>query len=434
MLQEDALVGARRRVPERRAIVLAFGVMMLTVGLAEPFGIVNVPILYMLKDDLGLRPSSVAIFEAIVLAPVYLGFLFGFLRDRWQPFGLGDRAYILMAAPLAMCGYALLAALEMSYATLLGVAFVVMIAFQFITTAVQASLTVVAQRHARTGGRSAIGEIVEVAPKIIALGAGGWLVAYVSPSMTFAIAAALTAAIALQALWGPQAIFARLEATSTASEGPWAALRRLMRHPPLWPTIGILFLWNFAPGWETPLFYYLSEGVGISSQAFGLCKAINLGAIAVTALLYGYMCERYALKRLLIWAVAINTLPGLLFLLIYDASGAVAVSAIVGLACGLGNVAVFDLLLRSCPKDLEGTATMLGLAALTAADVAGDLFGSYTFEQGGFLPCLVLDALATVLILPLLQRLPVSVLNSREGEQPAEPNDDDQNQPAATVV
>ena len=64
---------------------------MLTLGLAEPTGLVSLPLLFWLKDGLGLTPQSVAVFEAVALAPLYFGFLFGFLRDRWRPLGRNDR-------------------------------------------------------------------------------------------------------------------------------------------------------------------------------------------------------------------------------------------------------------------------------------------------------------------------------------------------------
>lgn len=399
---------------QRHQIALYFGLLMLSLGLADPLGIVNLPVLYMLKDTLGLRPPAVALFEAIMLLPVCLGFLFGFLRDRWSLPGWGDRGYLMLAAPVAVCGYVWLATHPVSYAGLLVAALVIMVAFQFMDTAAQAMFTVVAQRHHMTGRLSALSEIIEVAPRILALLVGGWLVANANSPMTFLAAAMITTAIAVQGLWRPRAIFAADATSGGASESGRAALHRLLRHKPLRPTIVILLLWNFAPGWGTPFLYYLSEDVGLSSQAFGVCKAVNLGCIAITAVLYGFLCQHQPLRRMLWWGVCINIPPGALFLLIGSAPAAIAVSAIVGLACGLGNIAVFDLLLRSCPKNLEGSATMLGFAALTAADAGADLLGSVLYEHGGLVLCLVLDALATLCILPFLARLPAAMVDTQD--------------------
>lgn len=403
----------RERVArERREIALYFGFLMLTQGLADPLGIVYLPVLYTLKDTLELRPTSVAAFEAITLLPVYFGFLFGFLRDRWQPFGWGDRGYLFLSVPIAICGYLWLASNPVSYVGLLVAILLIAVAFQFMNTATEALLTSLAMRHQMTGRLSALSELADVFPGIVAVLLGGWMVAHASPRETFIAAALITTALGILALWNPASVFAKQSMASAAIEGNMAALRRLLRHRPLWPTVAILALWNFAPGWGTPFLYYLSDEIGLSSEVFSLCRAVNLGCVAATAILYGIVCRRQPLKRMLWWGTGVNVFPGFLFLLIQSTPHAVAVSAIVGLIFGMTNVALFDLLRRSCPKDLEGSGMMLGFSALTAAGTVADLVGSYVYEQGGFALCLVIDALLTLCIFPLLSRIPSSVIEA----------------------
>ena len=112
----------------RREIVLYFGLLMTTLGLADPLGVVHLPILFTLKDKLGLRPPSVAVFEAIIMLPVYLGFAFGHLRDSWRPRGWGDRGYFVLAAPVAACSYLWLAASSVGYAGMLVAVLLIMAA------------------------------------------------------------------------------------------------------------------------------------------------------------------------------------------------------------------------------------------------------------------------------------------------------------------
>lgn len=405
---------AENQIPQRLQIALYFGTLMLTLGLADPLGIVNLPILFLLKDTLGRRPPTVAAFETIILTPVYFGLFFGFLRDRWRPFGLGDRGYLLLSAPVAVCAYIWLAIRPISFTSLLAAVLLIMVAFQFMDTAAQAMIAAVGQRYRMTGRLSAVAELLEVSPKIIAMLLGGWMVGHANPRTTFLAAAMITALIACQSLWRPDSNFAEHGKVRVVVEDSRAAVRRLLRHRPLWPTAAILLMWNFAPGWGTSFLYYLSDEVGISSEVFAICKAVHLACIAATALLYGIYCHRKTLRTMLWWGVGLNIFPGVLFLLIHSAPAAIGVSALVGLACGVGNVAVFDLLLRSCPKHLEGSAMMLGFAALTAAEAAGDLLGSFLYDQSGFLLCLVIDALGTLCILPLLRWVPSGVLDSRD--------------------
>src|SRR6185503_10974741 len=154
-----------------------------------------------------------------------------------QPFGLGDRGYLLFSAPLAVAGYLWLATQPLSYASLLAAVFLIMVAFQFMDTATHALISVVGQRHQMTGRLSAVVELLEMAPKVIAMLLGGWMASHASSPVTFLLAAAVTVLIGVQALWRPRSIFVEKTAIArVAVENGRAALGRLLRHKPLWPT------------------------------------------------------------------------------------------------------------------------------------------------------------------------------------------------------
>src|ERR1700678_3885113 len=53
----------------------------------------------MLKNQLHASAEQISTFRLWTLLPVYLAFIFGFLRDRWNPFGLRDRGLLLIFGP-----------------------------------------------------------------------------------------------------------------------------------------------------------------------------------------------------------------------------------------------------------------------------------------------------------------------------------------------
>jgi len=401
----------------RRQIGVYFGLLMLSNGLGDPTGLVSLPVLFLLKDHLHLGPAAVAVFEAITLIPHYCSFLFGVLRDRWRPFGLGDRGYLMLAAPVAVGCYAWLAAGPVSYGRLLAGMVAAMIAYQMLDVASQALLTRVAQREAMTGRLSALTEAVETAASVICMLAGGWMAARWSPGAPFLVAAAFTMAVFVQAFWRPASCFSADRGGNEKGTGRNVRpLAQLLRQRGWWITLTILLLYNFSPGWGTPFLYYLTDKVGLSSEAFGVCKAVQYGSMMVAPAVYGILCGRLPLRRLLWWAVTLNIFPGFLFLLIGGVLQGIAVSAVAGLLNGFASVALFDLLMRSCPKDLEGSSGMAGVSAFGLAGAAGDLLGAWLYPRGGFTLCLTLDAMATALILPLLLRLPSELISTRDGE------------------
>src|SRR4029079_14978954 len=129
---------------------------MLTLGLAEPTGLVSLPILFWLKNGLGVGPQSVAGYEALVVVPTSFGFAFGFLRDRWKPFGRDDRAYFFLVAPIAIWMYCWVASDTLTLPQLVLAMFVASAALECMHATAEAFVTAAAQRHGMTGRLSAL--------------------------------------------------------------------------------------------------------------------------------------------------------------------------------------------------------------------------------------------------------------------------------------
>jgi MFS family permease len=414
----------------RRQAATYFGTLLFFNGIGDPTGLISLPVLFILKDRLHVGPEAVAVFDAITLVPAYAAVLFGLLRDRWSPFGRRDRGYFALAAPAAIACYLWLAAVPLSYAHLLSGIIGAMIAYQMLDASTAALVTVVAQRKAATGTLSALTETIENVVSILSVLAGGWMVSHLAPRIIFLLAAALTLPIFVQAFWSPTAVFppaAVIQKDSPVeqeqeSEGFRELVRILIpQGRKLWPVAIILVLYNFSPGWYTPLFYYLTNQVHLSSEAFGVCRAVQHGGILVATAMYGALCGRLPFRQLLRLTIAISIFPGFLYLLIRGTAGAIAVSAMVGLVSGFATAAVFDLLMRSCPPGLEGAGTALGHSAFGLAGAFGDVLGAAVYARGGFALCLVMDAVATASILPMLRRLPQAVMSATDSEPDSTP-------------
>jgi MFS family permease len=397
-------------------VLAYFALLNIAVGLGSPLGIAAIPISYFLKDRLHLSPVQMAVFLAVASIPIYAGFVFGFMRDRLRSARWGDRQY-LFAGGLAAAGvYLWIATSTIDYSKLLFLVFIVVILYVVIFAAAQALMTGVAQAHGMTGRLSVVFGFGYFTPAVISAFAGGWLVAHASVRGTFLIAAGVTLVIAMQSFW-------RLEAASdferllTGAEGGFAAVRRLLRHRPLWPAAAIFFLWNFSPGWGTPMFYHLTEHVRISSELFGTFTALQSLFFLPTTLLYGALCVRVPLSRLLWWGTIVAILQGPIMFLAQGPASTIAVAVLYGLFGGFATAAYIDLIMRSCPKGLEGTAMMVSqTTASSLAGNSGNLLGSWIYSSGGFASAVIITTLATALIIPALRSVPAALIATRDGE------------------
>ena len=111
------LAAINRNGPEGRYQTLQyFGWLTLFVYLATPTGyLVDIQTSYMLKNQLHATATQISTFRLLTAIPVYFAFIFGLARDMWNPFGLRDRGFFLIFAPLTAAAFIWMAVSRVSY-------------------------------------------------------------------------------------------------------------------------------------------------------------------------------------------------------------------------------------------------------------------------------------------------------------------------------
>ena len=134
----------------RRVQVFAFGgLLLMLMNFSGPgSGMIDLPVSFFLKNRMHLQANELAVFKLWIGLPLILGFVFGFIRDRWSPFGRGDRAHILLFGVLTALIYGLMALMTPSYAMFLGGLFVATMAFKMVSSAIFGVINTLAQKHA----------------------------------------------------------------------------------------------------------------------------------------------------------------------------------------------------------------------------------------------------------------------------------------------
>jgi hypothetical protein len=81
----------------RQRIFLYLGVLIVLLDFGAPSGgLIDIPISFFLKNKLHLEAHELAEFRLVAAIPLYLSFVFGFIRDMWNPFGMRDRGFMLL--------------------------------------------------------------------------------------------------------------------------------------------------------------------------------------------------------------------------------------------------------------------------------------------------------------------------------------------------
>jgi MFS transporter len=428
-LETDAAVAAVEPtvLPQsvRYRIFLYLGALVFLIAFGSPSGgLFDIPISFFLKNKLNLTAHEVATFRLIAAIPLYLSFVFGFVRDTWNPLGLRDRGYMLLFGAASAGLYGLFAFIPITYATLLIALVLLTTSFLFVSSAQHGLTSVLGQQHAMSGQVSAVWNVFASIPTIAALLIGGVVSEMLESKnadeaarMLFLIGALIMAAVAAYGAWRPGSVFDNIRSEQGPVAHPLADMRRLLHHWPIYPALLIWLLWNFAPGSATPLQYYLQNTLHASDAQWGEWNAIFAAAFIPTFLVYGVLCQKYPLRVLLVWGTVV-AIPQMVPLLFIDGvTGALIAAFPIGLMGGIATGAYFDLLIRSCPPGLQGTTLMMSSSLYFVAARFGDLLGTGLYDYfGDFAVCVIATTVVYALILPSILLIPKDLIATADGQ------------------
>jgi len=409
-----------------RQLLLYFGLMSLLVNVVNPTFLLDIPTSYMLKNILQSSPSQIALFRLLTAIPFFLGFVFGMVRDLWNPVGQRDRGYFRLFVPLMICALAWMAFSPTTYQGLLVGMLLTTAAYSFVSAAAQGLTALIGQEALMTGRLSALSNLFLFLPAGAAYFASGFMSESLSPRQVFLMVLALTATLSVFGYWKPGSVF------NHAYENPRAQgttffgdVRRLLKHRAIYPVVLINLLWNFTPGSFTPMQFFLTNQLhapdAIYADFLGLYNLLFLPPI----FLYGFLCQKFPPRKLLLWSVIIGVPQFIPMAFIHTGQQALLAAVLIGLMGGMANVACIDIAMRACPPGLQGTLMMIIAAAFALTMRGGDVFGSWIYGLSpthGFHYCVIAITVTYALILPVIPFVPKQITATADGE----PNSEDE--------
>ena len=397
----------------RHRIFIYLGILITLLAFGAPHGgLIEIPMSFLLKNKLHLQPHELANFRVVSAIPLYLSFVFGFVRDTWNPLGMKDRGFMLLFGSLCSILYVTFALTPISYAALLVAMVLLSTSFLFVSSAQNGLASVLGQQHLMSGQVSAVWNIFASLPAVAALLIGGALSDFLEgENADQAVRILFSAELASwqQSLFIPSGSLKACSTTlRTSMEPPHSPrtqpsndLKRLAKHWPIYPALVIWLLWSFAPGSVTPLQYHLQNSLHASDAQWGQWNAVFAASFIPTFMVFGVLCQRFPL------------------LFISSVTGALIAAVPIGLMGGVATAAYMDLIIRSCPPGLQGTTLMLAATVSVISVRFGDVLGTALYDKyGNFFVCVVAVTVAYVLILPMLSLVPKQLISTADGQKP----------------
>ncbi len=370
----------------------------------------KLPLQFLLKDRLHVSPEAMAAFFGLAGLAWYFKPLAGLVCDVVPLWGSRRRNYLLLSGLGAGLLWAGLGMVPRRYGPLVWT-LVAANALAVIASSVAGGLLVEAgQRQGRTGRLGALRETVIAGTSLLAQPVGGFLAArafgWTCGIGAFLFLGLVPATLALL----PEPPAPRPGARTWADLG--TRLRPLFRSRALWLAAAFIFLKELSPGLGTPLFFYQTNTLHFGKLFLGGLGAVFNGAAILGALVYGRLCRRVPLGRLLAGSIILSALSTLLFLGLHSHTSALVVQAASGFLGIFASVALMDLAARAAPRGGEATGYALLMSAFNLGLTASDILGSWLFDHYHVpLPALIrLSAGTTALALLAVPLIPRDIL------------------------
>ena len=392
-----------------RRLMIFFAIVFAVEGIGQArVGIILQPLSYFLKSS-GWTPLQVTAYFAVLNFPWVIKPVFGLISDFVPLLGYRRTSYLMLASACAAVSYAGIALLNEpgEFALLFILTAYAMATASTLCGALLAENGKDFDQASRFVGQQWLWFNVAIMARAFV---GGQLVEHLSASAALK-AGAIIAAVAPLAvivatpflLKEPKTRINRQEFANT-THGIIAALKS----GKLYLVALFLFLYSFAPGFGTPLYYHMTDTLHFSQAYIGVLGAIASAGWIVGAMVHRRLLTRMSSKSLLYLSILLGTASAASFLLLTGEISAALVNFGSGLAAMIATIATLTLAAQHCPRRAEGFAFAGLMSISNLADIFSINVGAFLYEHvfdNKLGPLIIVSAASTAVaavLVPLL--------------------------------
>lgn len=408
----------------KREILYAFIVVFLgitAVSLSQQNAIGLIPLKNLLKNELHVDKAGNAAFFFWIGIAWYFKPFFGIFTDAFPFFGARRKTYILLGSLLSVASFIALVYTPHRYAPLLAISIAINVFMVITSTAVGGYMTEKAQALKASGRFASVFQIAYQTASVLGGPLGGVLA-----GMAFGWTGLASAAIMFLPI--PAALFflkeKRIRVDSQKLLGDARKqLVKIATAKTMWAAAGFSFLFYFAPGTSTALFYRQQDVLHMSTNQQGLMLFLNGAFAMATATIYGlYAAKRWSLRKLLFWCVLGGALTQMCYALYNSVNEAYVIESLWGLGWAAADMALTDLYMRATPQGSEALGFSLMVSVRNLSLFGADWIGSKAMETYhlNFSTLAIANGAISLIALPFVFLLPGLIVDHKDRRAEAE--------------
>lgn len=411
LVEDTAREQERQKELNRLSFLLVLGWLGTNLG----YSLADLPLRYLLKDDLKRSAQEISTFFAIGVFTNYIKPVAGIFIDSVPLFGTRRRHYLLWSLTLCGLGWALLGLVPRTYNSLLITYTCMYFMVVVISTTLGGVMVEVGTRYRAAGRLTAQRVGMFRLAALVGGPLGGWLATY-----PFGLATGLTAGMHLILV---PLFFVALREPSTARTNRDALLtmlaqfRGLVTNRPLLAAAGMICLIAIEPGFGTPLFFHQNDVLKFSKPFIGSLGLISAACGLIGAAVYYRACRNLNLRVLLAISILIHAAGTLFYLAYHSRTEAILITALSGFTGTLAMLPVYDLAARGTPRGSEALGYSVMMSVWNLTNAWSDWSGStlYSRFHWTFLELVWLNSGTTLIALLAVPFLPAVLVGQRDG-------------------
>ncbi len=390
--------------------MLFFAIVYVVEGIGQArVGIIFQPLNNYLKV-IGWTPVQVTAYLAILNFPWIIKPVFGLVSDFIPLFGYRRKSYLIIASICAVGAYAWIARLTepAEFALLL-----VLTSFAMATASTLCGALLAENGQSFRLSSTFVGQqwlwfyIAIMASSFI----GGELIQRLPPLSALQAAAGVAAVAPIAVILASLFLLSERKSRANREEmqRTFQSVVAALKSAKLYLVALFLFLYSFAPGFGTPLYYFMTDELKFSQSYIGILGSIASAGWIAGALVHRYFLSKMSSKALLYLSIVLGTLAAASFLLLTDEVTAAIVNFANGAAMMIATIASLTLAADYCPKRSEGFAFAGLMSIMNLADVFSNNIGAFLYEHvfdSRLGPLIVVSAATTAfaaVLVPLLR-------------------------------
>ncbi len=390
-------------------LMVFFAIVFAVEGIGQArVGIILQPLTFFLKTN-GWTPLQVTAYFGVLNFPWVIKPVFGLVSDFLPLFGYRRISYLMLASACAAAAYAGVALLggprEFALPLLLT-------SYAMATASTLCGALLVENGQTFNQSSMFVGQqwlwfyVAIMASALV----GGELVERLSAAAALKAAAGIAAVAPIAVLVSTPLLLKERKSPVSRQElgNTLQGIVATLRSRRLYLVAAFLFLYAFAPGFGTPLYFYMTDTLRFSQAYIGVLGSIASAGWIAGALLHRWLLRRMSSKSLLYLSIVLGTASAASFLLLTDEVTAAIVNFANGLAQMIATIASLTLAAQHCPRRAEGFAFAALMSISNLADIASLNSGAFLYEHvfdNRLGPLIVVSAATTALaavLVPLL--------------------------------